>query len=179
MRRACVFPGVHSRRICVPIYSPVRIDVTSRGAEEGQSVSGRKLRAEERKTIHDTFAGRRSDGGSRRLRFRSVSRQELDVILAIINSAKFVYTHGNLVPQRAALSDAGRKRDRERTINGRRVHFAKMMLHLTGMVFADYASRSFSHIDNELQLCVKSRAFRENYAIVLNLRDIRSEIGKP
>lgn len=113
------FSGVHSRRICVPIHSLVRIDVTSRGAEEGQSVSGRKLRAEKRKTtVHGTYAGRRSDGGSRgRLRFRSVSRQASDVSILVIDSVKIAHAHGGaLVLRRAALPDTERKRERERSM---------------------------------------------------------------
>lgn len=112
----------------MPIYSPVRNDLTSRGAEEGQSVSGRRVRAERRRAVHDTFAGRRSAGGSRgRLRrFRSVSRRVSDVSRCprsgknrVHNRGEGTGGEGGPIRQRVGLPDTLGERERVSAIDGR------------------------------------------------------------
>lgn len=171
------FSGVH---ICVPIYSPVRTDVTSRGVEEGQFVSGRRVRAEKRRAVRDTFAGRRSGGGPGGLRFRSVSRRESDTfpIPATIRFSKNrVASRGGrcrLVLRRVAPSEAGRKRKSERKSDRWPTSaLAKMMLHLTGgMAFARLRESTFlpRRIPRfRVKLCV-----RENCLVTSNRRNALS-----
>lgn len=122
------------------IVRPNRRDVARKIEEEDPSA--KKLGAENgRKTshTHDTFADRGSGRSRRRLRLRSVSHQEYQRICSRFPSFALILIRpkscADPLPLTRALSE--KERERERTIDGRRMHFAKMMLHLTdGMAFA-------------------------------------------